>query len=117
MKKGRVTLRKLNRPFVAKSNSWKKGFRTYIDKEYIEDALRREVEKLKASVQKTATDNESKLLGRIMYLFQGTERDGENIENDSRRQIKDLKKKLEEQEQCPEETSKQHSDNMQCLIQ
>jgi len=52
-----------------------------------------------------------------MYLFQGTERDGENIENDSRRQIKDLKKKLEEQEQCPEETSKQHSDNMQCLIQ
>jgi len=63
------------------------------------------VEEIEASVQKRATDNECTLLGRIMYLLQGTERDRENIENDPRQQIKVLKKKLEEQEQCPEETS------------
>ena len=62
------------------------------------------MEEIEASIQKRPTDNECTLLGRIMYLLQGTERDGEIIENDPHHHIKALKKKLEEQEQCPEET-------------
>jgi hypothetical protein len=44
--------------------------------------------------------------GRIMYMFQGTESDMENVEGALRHQIKDLKRSLEETECCLEETKK-----------
>jgi hypothetical protein len=100
----------------------------------MEYTLRREVEKLKASVQK-ATDNESHCWEESCTGYKNRKRQGKH-RNDPRRQIKDLQqlssaekqnsssssssaagaaavllqqqqqKKLEEQEQCPEGTSK-----------
>jgi hypothetical protein len=78
-----------------------------IDRNYVEDSFRSQINELKATIRKRDTANEWTLLVGIMNMFRGKEGGSKDIEEALRRKIKELKKDLEEKEWCLEEIRKQ----------